>query len=147
MADKLTANSTIRGLGEIALRVNDLNRMTEFYRSVIGLDLMSQSANYVFFRIAEGVAGHTQVLALFDRRPGNDPDNSGYVPPEPSRTTIDHLAFAIASEDFESEVHRLRGLGYEVRLAYHDWVQWRSLYIPDPEGNLVELVCFDPKLK
>ncbi len=107
---------------------------------------MSQSANFVFFRIADGVAGHTQVLALFDRRPGDDRGDKGYVPPEPSRSSIDHLAFTVASEDFESEVRRLRSLGCDVRLDYHDWVQWRSLYIPDPEGNLVELVCFDPKI-
>ena len=141
----MTHNRTIGGLAEIALRVNDLEKMTDFYQTVIGLELMSRSEKMVFFRIAEGFAGHTQVLALFDRRPDNDRDSSGYVAPESARSSVDHLAFAIASKDFESELHRLRALGYNVRLAYHDWVQWQSLYISDPEGNLVELVCFDPQ--
>jgi hypothetical protein len=32
-----------------------------------------------------------------------------------------------------------------VTTATHDWVQWRSLYVEDPDGNDVELVCYDPK--
>ena len=54
----------IKGLGEIALRVNDLDAMQRFYQDVIGLELMERSENAVFFRIAEGYGGHTQVLVL-----------------------------------------------------------------------------------
>lgn len=141
----MTHHQTVGGLAEIALRVDDLDAMTEFYQTIIGLELMSRSEQMVFFRIAEGFAGHTQVLALFDRRPRSDASDSDYNPPEAAKSTVDHLAFSIASQDFESELHRLRDLGFDVRLAYHEWVQWRSLYISDPEGNLVELVCFDPQ--
>ena len=59
------------------------------------------------------------------------------------KTTIDHIAFAIALEDFESEKTRLEGLGMAVRTSTHAWVHWRSLYLSDPEGNLVEFVCYD----
>jgi RNA polymerase sigma-70 factor, ECF subfamily len=34
-------------------------------------------------------------------------------------------------------------LGLEVETAEHPWVHWRSLYVTDPEGNQVELVCYD----
>lgn len=125
-------------LGEIALRVSNLVEMRDFYRDVIELEMIRESPKFVFFRIADGVAGHTQVLALFDRG-----DDEGYVPPEGSRTTIDHLAFSMSKSDFERERHRLGSLGCELTFAYHDWVQWRSLYLNDPEGNLVEFVCFD----
>ena len=37
----------------------------------------------------------------------------------------------------------LEDLGCEVRTAYHKWVKWRSLYVTDPEGNNVEMVCYD----
>jgi catechol-2,3-dioxygenase len=53
----------IRGLGEIALRVNNLDAMQEFYEEVIGLQLMTRVPNCAFFRIADGYGGDTQVLA------------------------------------------------------------------------------------
>jgi catechol-2,3-dioxygenase len=59
--------TVVRGLGEIALRVNDLATMQHFYEQIIGLPLMTRFPNSAFFKIAEGYGGHTQVLALFDR--------------------------------------------------------------------------------
>jgi catechol-2,3-dioxygenase len=59
--------TAIRGLGEIALRVNDLDSIQKFYEEVIGLTLMSRFPSAAFFKIADGYGGHTQVLALFDR--------------------------------------------------------------------------------
>jgi len=37
-------------------------------------------------------------------------------------------------------------LGLAVETKDHKRVRWRSLYFHDPEGNEVELVCFDPSL-
>lgn len=127
--------TAVRALGEVALRVNDLATSESFYRDVIGLQLMKRFDHAAFFRIADGFVGHTTVLALFDR--------SG--PVEPTRTTVDHIAFTIALEDRESEKRRLAGLGISVTTATHEWARWRSLYLQDPDGNQVELVCFDPE--
>jgi hypothetical protein len=33
--------------------------------------------------------------------------------------------------------------GNQVETAEYAWVLWRSLYVTDPEGNQVELVCYD----
>ena len=128
----------IRGLGEIALRVNNLDAMQKFYEEVIGLPLMSRGSNHAFFKIADGYAGHTQVLALFDR--SADP---GYRGPDAACSTIDHIAFEIALADSAGEKRRLEALGLHVETAEHAWVHWRSLYVGDPEANQVELVCFD----
>jgi hypothetical protein len=38
---------------------------------------------------------------------------------------------------------RLKSLGLAVSTTEHAWVHWRSLYVADPEGNQVELVCYD----
>ena len=46
----------VRGLGEIALRVNNLDAMQEFYEEVIGLPLMTRVPNCAFFKIADGYA-------------------------------------------------------------------------------------------
>ena len=57
----------IKALGEVAFRVKDLKAMVDFYQNIIGLELMRLEDAFAFFRIAEGFAGHTTVLALFDR--------------------------------------------------------------------------------
>jgi hypothetical protein len=59
---------------------------------------------------------------------------------------VDHIAFEIDLADFEPEKRRLEGLGHAVRTAEHAWVRWRSLYVTDPEGHTVELVCYDPSV-
>jgi len=131
-------NSKIRSLGEIALRVRDLDGMQVFYQQVVGLELMQRFEKIAFFRIAEGFAGHTQILALFDRA-----SQENYSTPEARHTSVDHLAFTIALEDYDAEKSRLEALGLAVTTATHSWVHWRSLYFLDPEGNELELVCYD----
>ncbi len=128
----------VKGLGEIALRVTDLEAMQRFYEEVIGLELMRRFPNATFFKIAVGYDGHTQILALFDR--SQQADYRGLAP---EKSTVDHFAFAIQLADFDSEKKRLEQLGLEVKTAEHAWVHWRSLYVNDPEGNTVELVCYD----
>jgi catechol-2,3-dioxygenase len=130
--------TVVRGLGEIAFRVNNLDAMQRFYEHVIGLPLMTRVSNCAFFKIADGYGGHTQVLALFDRS-----QSPGYRGTEAATSTIDHIAFEIPIDDFADELKRLRGLGLQVETAEHPWVHWRSLYVNDPEGNQVELVCYD----
>jgi catechol-2,3-dioxygenase len=128
----------IRALGEIALRVTDLDTMQRFYEQVVDLELMRLSDNAVFFKIADGYGGHTQVLALFDRSL-----SPGYQGLNAATSTVDHIAFAIALSDYYSEKARLESLGQRVTTAEHAWVHWRSLYVTDPEGNVVEWVCYD----
>lgn len=130
--------TVVRGIGEIAFRVNNLDVMQKFYKEVIGLRLMTRIPNYAFFKIADGFGGHAQVLALFDR--SGDP---GYRGTDAATSTIDHIAFEIALPDFADERTRLEALGLQVETAEHAWVHWRSLYVTDPEGNQVELVCYD----
>jgi catechol-2,3-dioxygenase len=132
----MSAGSAVKALGEIALRVNNLEQMQNFYQSVLGLEVLGGSETAVLLKIADGYRGHTQVLGLFDRS----------VPVSPEGTTVDHIAFTIAIEDYESELHRLESLGLEVEVREHGWVKWRSLYFHDPEGNEVELVCYDPSV-
>ena len=126
--------TAVRALGEVALRVNDLDRSQAFYAEVIGLPLLRRFEHATFFRIAEGYGGHIAILALFDRK----------VRVEQERSTVDHIAFTIDQSDYESEKQRLESLGLKVVTAIHEWVHWRSLYVRDPDGNNVELVCYDP---
>jgi hypothetical protein len=62
-------------------------------------------------------------------------------------TTVDHIAFEIDLADYENEKGRLEQLGLAVRTTEHAWVRWRSLYVTDPEGHTVELVCYDARVQ
>jgi len=130
--------TVVRGLGEVALRVNNLDSMQKFYEEIVGLPLMTRFPNAAFFKIADGYGGHTQVLAMFDRS-----QSPGYRGTDAATSTIDHIAFEIPLADFAAEQTRLEALGFQVETAEHAWVHWRSLYVTDPEGNQVELVCYD----
>ena len=141
--------TAVKGLGEIALRVNDLGRMEKFYGEVIGLEVYKRFSTAVFFRLADGYKGHPQALILFDRSktpPGPQIHESTPHGVSQDRSTFDHLAFDIDLEDYESEHSRLKLLGLAVKTRTYDW-GWRSLYINDPEGNTVEFVCFDFSVK
>jgi catechol-2,3-dioxygenase len=126
-------HSRVRALGEVALRVNDFPAMKQFYVDVLGLEVLGESGNAALLKVADGYDGHIQVIGLFDRG----------VPVGPDRTTVDHIAFTIDRGDYESERCRLEALGLSVEVKQHAWVKWRSLYFHDPEGNQIELVCYD----
>ena len=136
----------VKGLGEVSIRVKDLDTMQRFYAEVLGLELLGRGEDYAFFRIAPGYGGHSQNLALFGA--ANRAflvDKSLQLSPEQS--TLHHIALNIALEDFEPEKKRLEDLGLKVVATTHGWVHVRSLYFPDPEGNLLELVCFDENVR
>ena len=135
------SNRVAKTLGEIALRVDDLDTMQRFYQDVIGLELMQRFPASAFFKVADGFAGHTQIVALFDRR-----GQASYQGLSAAQSTVDHIAFAITLDDFEAEKQRLEVAGMTVSVTQHAWVHWRSLYVIDPEGNEVEFVCYDPSV-
>ena len=62
---------------------------------------------------------------------------------QPDQSTLHHIALNIDLEDYESEMRRLEGLGLDVQASEPPWLRVRSLYFADPEGNLLELVCYD----
>lgn len=128
----------IKGLGEVSIRVKDLDAMHKFYEEVVGLEVLRREESFVFFKVAEGYGGHTQNLALFET---TSPELSE------ERTTLHHIALNVSLEDFESEKRRLEGLGLKVNATVHEWLHVRSLYFPDPEGNTLEFVCYDESVQ
>lgn len=124
---------TIRALGELGIRVNDLERMTAFYRDVVGLEVFSEHDEYIFFKVAEAVEGHPQLLVLFDRK----------VTVGPDRSTLDHFAFLIDVADYDEHKERLEAEGVTVYPKTFPHFQWRSFFFYDPEGNLLEFVSYD----
>jgi catechol-2,3-dioxygenase len=132
----------IRGLGEVSIRVKDLDAMHKFYEEVVGLDVLRRDESFVFFKIAEGYGGHSQNLALFDATNRISLVTKS-LELSPEQTTLHHIALNISLEDYETEKRRLEGLGLKVQATEHAWLHVRSLYFADPEGNMLELVCYD----
>jgi catechol 2,3-dioxygenase-like lactoylglutathione lyase family enzyme len=132
----------IKGLGEVSLRVQDLERMDKFYQDALGLEVLRREDAFVFYKAAEGYDAHPQVFALFAASEQSFlAAKSSELDPE--KSTLHHIAFNLALEDMEAEAARLEGLGLTVQLVEHKWLHVRSLYFNDPEGNTVELVCVD----
>lgn len=142
----------VRGLGEIAIRCNDLGRMAAFYGDVLGLERMEGNVaeGIVFFRIAAGFCGHTQVLALFDKqyfsRPGLHPP--GVEAPKTGATSsLHHLALSLPYDEQEAAMRWYEAQGLPFRVEIFGWVGWRGVFTEDPEGNTVELVAYDGSLR
>ena len=136
----------VKGLSEVVLRVNDLDAMQHFYEDVVGLELMRRFPQMAFLKIAEGYSGLTQALALFDASLAPDIDVPHYQGLSRQQTTLHHFALAIELADYEAEKQRLEHLGLTVKTMEHAWAHSRSLYISDPEGNVVEFVCYDASI-
>ena len=138
----------IKALGEVIPRVRNLDTMQEFYEKAVGLELLERFENaMVFFRIALDYEGHTQFLALFDQSGEADHRSRHYTGVDPEKSPLHHIAFTISLSDYEAEKDRLRNLGLDVETGEHAWVHYRSLYITDPEGNIVEFVCYDASVQ
>jgi len=131
------SNRRVKGLGEVSIRVKDLDAMHKFYEEVVGLEVLRRDESFVFFKVAEGYGGHTQNLALFEA--GEELSEE--------KTTLHHIALNVSLEDFESEKRRLEDLGLRVNATVHEWLHVRSLYFPDPEGNSLEFVCYDESVQ
>jgi extradiol dioxygenase family protein len=110
--------------------------MRAFYRDVVGLEEWREGEGYVFFRVAEAVEGHPQALVLFDRE----------VEVCPASSTLDHIAFVIALENYDARRRQLEQARLEVTPKTFEFFHWRSLFVEDPEGNRVEFVCYDPSV-
>ena len=134
----------VGALGEIAIRCRDLDVMEAFYADVIGLErLAARAGGIVFFRIAEGFAGHTAVLALFDAaapQRGVHPRADGAVETG-ARSSLHHIALSLTHADQERAIAWYQRIGQPFRIEHFAWIGWRGVFTSDPEGNTVELVA------
>jgi catechol 2,3-dioxygenase-like lactoylglutathione lyase family enzyme len=127
---------TSRGLAEIVLVVENVAVSARFYEEVVGLTPRSRTGDeWAWFWAAE--EGEPQSLAvhrgtlLFE-------EHSPY--PEGERFGRIHFALNVARDDLEDAAERVRAHGVEVYGPEDfEWMQARSYYFYDPDGNLVEL--------
>lgn len=119
----------MEGVLEVAVYVDDIDRSLEFYRTVLGFDVVDSSERLFALRIAE-----RQILLVCKRGA-----STHLSPGAHDARGSQHVAFAIAASDLTSWEQRLRERG----IAIEERRQWTrggvSLYFRDPDGHLLEL--------
>jgi len=126
----------LRGLHHVTAIVADLERTTAFYRDTLGLTLYEAGVNdddpdarHFWFGDAEGSPG---TLVSFMEYPDMDGARAG-------RGGVHHFAFRVSSaEELEAWRDYLRSRGVPASDVF-DRGRFRSIYLRDPDGNLVEI--------
>lgn len=155
-------NRAVIGTSEIVLSVNELPTMRDFYVEVLGFPIQSElcltdedqsnpngEPTISFLKIAEidtplGRDKHPQLLALIDWK-RHVFAKSRFDGHNVRQSTLNHLAFEILPESHDREFDRLAKLGLNpVKSSFPD-LNAKAIFFKDPEGNLLELICHDPK--
>jgi catechol 2,3-dioxygenase len=125
-------------LGHVGISVRDMERMVDFYRTVLDMEVSDRMSYPDGEGLAEGTwlrcGSDHHVLALF--RPRAVPDEEA-----PGRLGLHHLAFELATFD---ELRRAARYVREHGIPPHAVRQGGPgcqlrVYFRDPEANLVEL--------
>jgi catechol 2,3-dioxygenase-like lactoylglutathione lyase family enzyme len=146
-----TPKTIIQAIAEIVINVDDIDRARTFYETVLGVQLHSQfpaeNPTIVFLMIAEldsplGHGGHPQLLALIDphRHP---PAQQRFRGLDVTVSSLNHLAFEIELETYQSEKQRLEAMGLTIHEEVFPNMNAKALFFQDPEGNTLEFICHD----
>jgi catechol 2,3-dioxygenase-like lactoylglutathione lyase family enzyme len=126
----------IRAIDHIVLRVNDLDRMLGFYCGVLGCVIERRKDDIGLVQLRAG-------RSLLDLVPvDGELGRAGGAAPGAERRNMDHLCFRIETFDAESLAGYLESHGVEcgrVTSRYGAEGHGPSMYVSDPEGNVVEL--------
>lgn len=129
----------IRGLDHVVLRVRDLDAALRFYRDGLGCAVERRLDELGLVQLRAG-------SALIDLVPVDSPLGRQGGPPagDPSAggRNMDHFALALAEFDPEALAETLRAAGIEpgdVAERYGAEGTGPSMYLRDPDGNVVEL--------
>ena len=136
------------GMFEVQLAVSDLEAMTAFYRDRMELEVTIEDAarGRTHFRVGDGqlilarIAGEPEAAPAWPGLPpplvGPD-DERG---PTPRAHGPVHFALEASVSDVVAGGERLRASGHDVRGPWR-WPSGRlSVYVRDPELNVVELI-------
>jgi catechol 2,3-dioxygenase-like lactoylglutathione lyase family enzyme len=133
----------LTGLHHVTAICRDLDRTTRFYRDVLGLALVRETLNdddpltrHFYFGDARGSPG---TLVSFLEYPSL-PD--GVV----GAGSTHHFAFAVDSSDEQlAWIDYLRTRGFDCTDVF-DRGAFRSIYVRDPDGRIVEIATREPGL-
>lgn len=128
---------TARGLAEVVLMVEDIQKAEQFYRDVLGMRVISPNlGGPVFLQVGEDRTGVPHQIVLVPRPPDSAPLPVGGV-----HRNVHHIGIEIALQELEEARRRLENLGFEVRTGEHPFLPVEAIYLDDPDGNEIELVA------
>lgn len=127
---------TIRQLDHVVLRVSNLQAMMDFYTKVIGCPVEKIQEDLGLYQLRAG-------SSLIDLVPidGKLGRNGGAAPGREGRN-LDHFCLQVDPFDADAIIGHLRAHGADpapVASRYGAMGQGPSIYVPDPEGNVLEL--------
>ena len=126
----------IKSLDHLVLRVSDLSAMMRFYTQVIGCSVEKIQETLGLYQLRAGTA-------LIDLVPISGPlGQKGGAAPGKEGRNLDHFCLRIDPYDAEAIIDHLKSHGCEpgpVQSRYGAEGQGPSIYVSDPEGNVVEL--------
>ena len=123
-------------LGHVVLYVKDLARSLKFYTEIVGLDLRGTVFNDRAAILSGGDTHHELMLIQVGPAPG---------PLHGKRLGLYHIGWKIGNDIAAlKELHaRLTALDYPI-IGLSDHSISQSLYLPDPDGNEIELYVDNP---
>ena len=127
---------TIKQLDHLVLRVVDLQAMLKFYIDTIGCTLEKTQDALGLYQLRAG-------SSLIDLVPVDGPLGlKGGAAPGREARNLDHFCLQIEPFDADAIIAHLKACGADpapVASRYGAKGQGPSIYVPDPEGNVVEL--------
>jgi len=116
-------------LDHVVLRCRDQSRAYDFYTRILGLTEERRIDAIGLIQLRAG-------RSMIDLVPANDPRVE-------TGCNVDHLCIGVEARDFDEVVSYLRGQSVEVlgqpASRYGSRGYGLSLYVKDPEGNVLEL--------
>jgi catechol 2,3-dioxygenase-like lactoylglutathione lyase family enzyme len=133
----------ITGLHHVTVICKEVERSVDFYRNLLGLRLVKQTVNeddrgarHLFFGDDEGRPGTLITCLEYAEL------DEGTV----GRGSTHHFALAVSSEEeLNGWRDYLRSRGHPVT-GVMDRTYFKSLYLRDPDGHIVELATVGPGL-
>ena len=129
MTAMATASTGIDGFCELALEARDMARLEDFYTSVFGLEVLARGHDRIW--MAAGSHARLGIWSPGEKEFGDE--GWRHV----------HFAFAADPGALDALAERVRGAGAHRIDGPHEHPGGdRSLYVEDPEGNVVEVWDF-----
>ena len=125
----------IRCIDHVVYRVRDLASVARFWTEVLGatLEKVQFEIGLHQYRVGEALVDLVPVDSPLGQQGGPAPATSGH--------NVDHTAFRLDPWDGDAVLAHLASHGIEARIVsrYGAAGQGPSVYLHDPEGNLLEL--------
>lgn len=119
-------------VGQVDLKVGNLERSLTFYQKIIGFQILEQSARKVMLT----ADGRTPLLSI------EQPEN--VIPKQPRTTGLYHFALLLPNRaDLGKILKHFIQVGYPLQGA-SDHLVSEALYLADPDGNGIEIYVDRP---